>query len=293
MSANFFDRFRWVACQLDELQKLGQKRRILKALNDLPKTLDDTYNRMLQSIHLQAQDQAVTALHWMLSASRPLQLEELGEVIALNTEDDAILDQDDRLSSSKDALNFLPGLVTSNLTEATKEIVTFSHFTVREYVSSGLIKVGSHEYRFDRAIAHGFVAQLCFRYLLQILDTESAWRQLNPNYPLLHYASTQAFTHSKASEFRSQDLISLVMDFTSQEKRCWETWKNNIRVTYDGDLAVDNKERDSASPLYYMACLGLGPIVKLLIERDGNLNGVGGFYGTPLQAGIGWQHSFN
>ena len=42
-------RFRWVFCQLDTLRRCMASS-IRKALNELPTTLDDTYERALQEI---------------------------------------------------------------------------------------------------------------------------------------------------------------------------------------------------------------------------------------------------
>ena len=42
--------FRWVECQLDALRRCRTSEGLLKALNSLPKTLDETYERILQGI---------------------------------------------------------------------------------------------------------------------------------------------------------------------------------------------------------------------------------------------------
>ena len=43
------DRFRWVDCQLDNLRRCMPSS-IRKALDELPVTLDETYERILQGI---------------------------------------------------------------------------------------------------------------------------------------------------------------------------------------------------------------------------------------------------
>ena len=46
--ANTSNRFRWAVCQLDVIQRLkGERHVVQKALKDLPKTLDETYDRLL------------------------------------------------------------------------------------------------------------------------------------------------------------------------------------------------------------------------------------------------------
>ena len=49
--ANKMNRFRWAVCQLDVLQRLkGERHVVQKALKDLPKTLDETYDRILLAL---------------------------------------------------------------------------------------------------------------------------------------------------------------------------------------------------------------------------------------------------
>ena len=48
--------------------------------------------------------------------------------------EEPILDLDDRFSNPKDALRILPGLITLSLNKFKTKIVTFSHFTVRDYL---------------------------------------------------------------------------------------------------------------------------------------------------------------
>ena len=51
LTANKMNRFRWAVCQLDVLQRLKGERHIVQnALKDLPKTLDETYDRLLLTL---------------------------------------------------------------------------------------------------------------------------------------------------------------------------------------------------------------------------------------------------
>ena len=56
--SNFLARFRWVFCQLDALKKCKKRTSLLKALKSLPKTLDETYERILMNVDEECQEEA-------------------------------------------------------------------------------------------------------------------------------------------------------------------------------------------------------------------------------------------
>ena len=76
------DRFRWVYCQLDTLRRCMPSS-IRKSLNELPITLDDTYERMLQGIPKEKFEHASRLFQGMVAAVRPLRVEELAELFAI------------------------------------------------------------------------------------------------------------------------------------------------------------------------------------------------------------------
>jgi hypothetical protein len=58
-----------------------------KTLKSLPRTLDDTYARILASINEAYSQDALRILQWLVYSTRPLLLEEVAEVVAVNTEE--------------------------------------------------------------------------------------------------------------------------------------------------------------------------------------------------------------
>ena len=50
VGADGIHRFRWAACQLDALAQCVTRGKVRRALQDLPKTLDETYARILRAI---------------------------------------------------------------------------------------------------------------------------------------------------------------------------------------------------------------------------------------------------
>jgi hypothetical protein len=78
-----FHRFRWAYCQLEALRHClpPSVRRILKGL---PETLDETYERVLREINKANREHAHRLLQCLTVAIRPLRVEELAEVLAID-----------------------------------------------------------------------------------------------------------------------------------------------------------------------------------------------------------------
>lgn len=76
-------RFRWVDCQLGYLRRRLPDR-IRGALDELPETLDQTYQRALNDIDEANWEVAHRLLQFVAVASRPLRVEELAQFLALD-----------------------------------------------------------------------------------------------------------------------------------------------------------------------------------------------------------------
>src|ERR1700761_6118660 len=74
-------RFRWVVCQVDALRR-SLPASIRSALDDLPKTLDETYGRTLLGIDDQKREFAQRLFRCITVSIRPLLVEELAEILA-------------------------------------------------------------------------------------------------------------------------------------------------------------------------------------------------------------------
>src|SRR5208282_5673884 len=79
-------RFRWVVCQLNALQKCLNIKQINKTLCQLPKTLDDTYFRILDNIDENYWPYVHDILNLIAFSNRPLKLREIVEAIAFDPE---------------------------------------------------------------------------------------------------------------------------------------------------------------------------------------------------------------
>jgi hypothetical protein len=128
---------------------MSQPRDMDEALNSLPKDLPDAYQRIMDRI--KNQTLALHILWWIYKAARPLQMEELCELLVVKPGDKKI-EKTHRLRPST-IIDVCESLVTCD--EATG-IVRFTHFTVNEFL---------HEYLKGRTESAPAFAEICLTYL--------------------------------------------------------------------------------------------------------------------------------
>ena len=86
--------------------------KLRQALDSLPKTLNETYERILCSIDLSFKDEALRILQWLTYAGRPLSLEEVAEILAFDVDkNDITFNRENRLPEPKEVLSICCGLV--------------------------------------------------------------------------------------------------------------------------------------------------------------------------------------
>ena len=75
------NRFRWVFCQLEVLQDCLPSS-VRRTLDELPESLDETYERILREIKRPSREHAHRLLQCLTVAIRPLHVDELAELLA-------------------------------------------------------------------------------------------------------------------------------------------------------------------------------------------------------------------
>src|ERR1700761_5760410 len=162
-------RFRWVFCQL-EMLRYCLASSIRRSLHELPETLDETYERILRDIHKTNRNNARRLLQCLAAASRPLRLQEVAEILAFNF-DDALgripkLNTDWRWRNEEQAvLSTCSSLITVTVDDAGSRVVQFSHFSVKEFLSSPRLASSMDpdisRYHITLEVAHTILAQSC------------------------------------------------------------------------------------------------------------------------------------
>ncbi|KAL8791172.1 MAG: hypothetical protein Q9195_006011 [Heterodermia aff. obscurata] len=146
-------RFRWAVCQLDALKRLKSERHIvMKALKNLPKTLDETYDRIFTVIPAEERLYVHFVLRWIAHHNElwnedgmpcKVLIEAAGASTVMITEEpnERFYDQDTLREICGCLIEILP---TSDKTLGfTSHSVTFAHYTVLEYLVSGRMSRGA------------------------------------------------------------------------------------------------------------------------------------------------------
>jgi hypothetical protein len=82
------------------------------SLATLPRTLDQTYDRILCAIDEEYSEYAMRILQWLTFSARPLSVEEIAEVVAIDVARDPAFDRDEILEDPLDTLYIYSSLVT-------------------------------------------------------------------------------------------------------------------------------------------------------------------------------------
>ena len=99
-------RFRWVVLQLAELEKCSSRYEIDKQLAELPKGLDEIYNRILKNIDEKHRADTRMFLQWLAFCKRPMTIKEIAETITADFSDEKcpVFNQDKRYADPWDVL---------------------------------------------------------------------------------------------------------------------------------------------------------------------------------------------
>lgn len=287
-------RFRWVACQLDSLKTCLNRPSLQKALTSLPKTLDDTYARILCNIHDDHQGYVLKILQWLVYSIRPMKLVEIAEIIIVDVNENPRFDAERRFPQPRDIIMICSGLVTTATTTATATEnsssantsigVKLAHFSVKEYLVSNRIQHGpAKKYSIQELYANARIAETCLAYLLHFDKSDSLTSQGLDEFPLAQYAAKHWTYHARISETETSMYPLLSMALFLDKKHAFLNWG----CLYDVEGWSPDIKRDLETlcpPLYYTSLEGLLKSVKLLLEKGADVNAQGGYFGNALQA---------
>ena len=276
------NRFRWAACQLDVLEGCLDYRQLKKALASLPKTLDDTYGRILTAIPAEYKAHVVRILQFLTFSERLLSVKEIVDAIAVDTEAEPYFDARNRMPDPQEVSRYCSSLVAVDST-GSGDVLQLAHFSVKEYLTSDRLDSGLAP-AFHKVTASASIARVCVAYLLhfnEIISPEEAATR----FPLALYSAKFWMRFAAAAEDDKEGLLQLIERlFCFQEapyKVCYSLHRpDRPRLIYQENRLLDRP----ASPLYYAALGGLRGTVHMLLDKKVNVNAQGGNYGNALQA---------
>jgi hypothetical protein len=220
------DRFRFVFCQLEILRHCLPPS-LRGVLMELPETLDETYERILQQIPKPNRVHSHRLLQCLTVALRPLCVEELAEILAIDFSTRGIPRVDEKLrweDQEQAILSSCPSLI-SIIEYRGSRLVQFSHFSAKEFLSSDRLSASNTDvlrYHYIRpGPAHMTMAQA---YLATLLHLDE---HMNPDtirsYPLAKYAAYYFNAHAEFDDVLSHiaDGIDALLD---PDKPYFDTW---------------------------------------------------------------------
>ncbi|KAF4419920.1 hypothetical protein FACUT_11360 [Fusarium acutatum] len=283
--------FRWVACQIDHICNLPNNKARKRALTELPPTLNETYDRVLQRV-MQCPPETQTcirrALQWTALGSPKMNIASLCEAVSFQQDMD-VFEADDIIEPevlSRNCGCLLRKSLDGNYFE-------FAHFTVLEYLER--TEVG--DFRYSEEDAYRSFAQTSIGYLLlphfdrvpTIIDTveEAYSKERNPKHPFYKFASytplgmqrsaTSYPIHLKVMEEETVlELLKRLFDI--QKSGNFRAWAHAVLSRGQNELSTMHQL--SNGPLQFAAFLLSPKLCQFLIDSGVDVNVVRGNFSS-------------
>lgn len=282
------------------MKKCRTQRDIDTVLLTLPRTLEETYDRILDAISDTYKSDVRAVLQWLAFSERPMRLEEVAEIVAFDAPH-AAFDVNRRLLNPLEVLTMCSSLLVANETyyydydsghgRVPITELRLAHFTVKDYLLSRSLQQSRHSYYSIEGKSSSLqIAKACLTYLN--MDQFSSGYQgrkiqdaLLREWPLLDYAARFCGLHLRIVEndldLSARNLLQKLLsthilpnggNFGSLVGTVWRTAAQDLIQT--------------TKPLYFAASYGLVSVVRLLLTDVAavDLEVKGGRFGSsPLQ----------
>ncbi|KAF4626816.1 hypothetical protein G7Y89_g11339 [Cudoniella acicularis] len=287
--------FQWINCQIDHLCKFKTHNAIRDALKHLPKTLEDTYLRILQNIDEDSTEIVQRLLKWLVQGTRELTLAELASAIAINPAADKEHFDPDDVMDPEDVIGYCGSLVTVS----SDQRVSLAHFTVKEFLVSNRIKNILSAYYVGDEEVHAELAQVCLTYLgYRDFDrppfaSTGDLTDFLVEFNFLEYASKSWAKHAhqvSTSELEIHDSIERLFHSNSERRQNYDLW---LQIYH---FQRRHKNPSIAppthfTPLYYAAFFGLPKIIESLLDEGADPMMEDDQVDNPLSASVAEGHA--
>ena len=263
-------RFRWVDCQLGYLRGCLPGR-IRHALEELPRTLDETYERALKDLNEANWEVAHRLFQFVTVASRPLSVDELAQFLGFDFTTGSIpkFRQNWLLEDPIDAVLSTTSSLLAIVDVGDSQVIQFSHFSVKEFLTSSRLAKASdtvvRRYHISMPGAHTLAAQACLGILLH-LDKKMTAVDLE-NFPLAEYAAEYWVDHARFEDVLRgvEDGTKQLFDPTKPHFAVW-VWIHDLEDRYwRREKRGKRPSEPRGTPLHYAALCGLDVIVNFLM----------------------------
>ncbi|KAF7616735.1 hypothetical protein AFLA_004791 [Aspergillus flavus NRRL3357] len=244
-------RFRWADLQIKRLEKCKKRDQITESLETIPKTLEETYQRILQDIPEDEKEDARSILTWLSFSLEPLRLETVAAVVGFPHPEDVV----------GTCTTYLVTVSPSNGT------IKLAHFSVKEFL---VVSESIHWYQLTKNGGHMDIAN---RALNDMLDkTEVLTEEAVHDLPLLKYAAAHwsgHFSELTDSDAKFRDLENKIYRLFS-ERIVYLNWRRVARDNFRLS-SWNNIWGDVLEPPIYLACkMGMQSVVERLLSQGAN-----------------------
>jgi ankyrin repeat protein len=280
--------FLWAIFQLQLLRQSSSL--VHGSLDDLPKNLDETYDRILKGIAQKRQAYAQCLFQCLSVSVRPLRVEELAYILPIYF---------GVAANHKFIANSCPNNPEQTIFSVCRSLISiidmdgsqgiqFSHSSVKEYLKSErLANAGEplSQYHILPHSAHALLAEVSLHILLAI-DVQVG--KIIRNISFVTYAAQYWVEHAQFGYVspRVKCLMERLFDHSKPHFATW-VWIYDIDHPFRERMHVLSPTPPEAVPLYYAVLCGIRGLVEhLIFTCPQDINARGGYYGTPLHAAI-------
>jgi ankyrin repeat protein len=235
-------------------------------------------------------------------AIRPLRVEELAEVIAVDFDDKSgipKLKPSWRWEDEEQALFTSCSSLITIVDTGTSRVVQFSHFSVKEYLTSERLATSSQDvsrYHITFKPAHTILAQACVS-VLGDGDEPDDVEKSEKNAPLAGYAAKYWVRHAQFEDVVSG--IKGVEYLFDLDKPYFAAWRRLHDIDISPSLnsvfyqftPLRSRRFDENTSLYYAALCGFSDLVeRLMVKYPKHVKAICGHYMTPAVAALAKSH---
>jgi ankyrin repeat protein len=258
--------------------------------------LDETYERVLREINKANREHARRLLQCLTVALRPLRVEELAEVLAIDFNALAHggipqLNPNWRWADNHQAVLSTCSSLIAIVDHGRSKVVQFSHFSVKEYLTSDRLAYSSRDvsrYHVLLEPAHTILVQACLGVLLRL--DNSVTRDNADDIPLVKYGAQHWFDHARFGNVASQ-ICDAMEYFFDADKPHWTAWSQVEMVDESWANFWPDVGVNGALPLYYASLGGFYDLAEHLVgKHPEHINARGGLMVAPFVAALRWKH---
>ena len=270
---------------------------IRRTLEEMPKTLDETYENALLAIDGEMRQYAQRLFQCLAISIRPLRVEDLADILAVRFDEEVPpkFNPDWRLGEdAQEAVLSVCSNLISIVDVNGSQIVQFSHFSVKEFLTSNRLPTAMEDlsgYYITPLSAHTIIAQSSLSVLLHLdedIDVDSI-----KDFPLSSYAAQHWVDHGKFEGVSPtiQAAIEHLFDPGKPHFANW-VWIYDIDDPWREEMPTTRPHRPPrAAPIYYAVLCGFHQLIEHLITASPeDVNAKGGYYDSPLSAAFAMEH---